>query len=223
MHKYTILFGVLGVVIAILTIMSQTSYQVAITNILSWRGISEWINNPSIETITGLLVILKFCLLVIVAFYVHKFIRYITKKQNSQIQNNICTPNITEKRVTFDYSNNNGAVFIGKEDKQFNLSFSKASNTSIHFYSSKHSNKSNCIAICRVKNIEPSSIIKFDDYDSSSSVYTIRLGEYFIAKNPSGYYLQGKIISLKDDSSGDSNDEIIFDYIISKEPVFTRF
>jgi hypothetical protein len=113
--------------------------------------------------------------------------------------------------VTFDYSNNNGSYSIGQGELMFNIHFSKASNTSIHFYTNPPTIRSVSLA----KNI--SDIREINDariYDNSSRVRTILLNQIGIAQNSNGFYAAIKVLSIKDDSRGDNNDEITFEYFI---------
>lgn len=122
-------------------------------------------------------------------------------------------------RVTFDYSNNNGRYCIGQNELMFELCFSKASNTSIHVY-----NDSKSIAtIALVKNL--SFIHQITDariYDTSSRVRTPTINQIVILQNINGFYAAIKVLALKDDTRGDGNDEITFEYIIQTNgsPIF---
>lgn len=126
------------------------------------------------------------------------------------------------KRISFDYSTNNSIISVGRGDSEFRLSFGKASNTSIHFYSSGRSNGCNCVKIARVRGIRRmGETLKFEGQDSTSNSYTIELGENFFALNPNGYFLLGKVVSLKDDTRGDDCDEVVFDYAINRSGEFS--
>ncbi len=118
-------------------------------------------------------------------------------------------------RISFDYSTDNHIVSVGSGDKEFKIGFSKASNTSIYIYNLKHKSGVNCVKVARVKDVIVGEIIRFHEYDSSSSNYTINIGEIFLAENSSGFFLQAKVVLLKDDSRGDDHDEIVFDYQIN--------
>jgi len=123
----------------------------------------------------------------------------------------------TKGRVTFDYSTNNSIVSVGDGDCRFRISFSKASNTAIYMYTQKHSRKTNIKRLARVKGAGAGSILRFENFDSSSDVYQIRLGEHFLAENNKGCFMQGKIISLKDDTRGADHDEVVFDFEINTQ------
>lgn len=113
--------------------------------------------------------------------------------------------------VTFDYSNNNGQFSIGQSELFFETNFSKASNTSIHLYNDPTSIRTIAVA----KGIE--SINEIEDcreYDTSSRARTIKINQIAILQNINGFYAALKIKSIKDDTRGDENDEVIFEYRI---------
>ena len=123
--------------------------------------------------------------------------------------------------VIFDYSNNNGLYSVGQGELLFDIKFSKASNTSIHLYNDPRSIRTVAIA----KDIE--NINEIEDcrkYDTSSRARTIKIGQVAIIQNNNGFYAAIKILSIKDDSRGDENDEITFDYIIQTNgsPIFKQ-
>lgn len=119
----------------------------------------------------------------------------------------------TKGRVTFDYSTNNGVVTVGQGDCRFGVHFSKASDTSIYVYRGAGGTR----AVARIKGAVSGDIVRFQDHDSSSRVYSVNLGEHFLLENAKGCFMQGKIISIKDDSRGAPNDEVVFDYEINTE------
>ncbi len=121
-------------------------------------------------------------------------------------------------KVSFDYSTNNGLVVLGEKDIKFGAKFSKASDSTIHVYND-HSTISK---VLRVKNLKSGDIININDFDNSSRSYTIGVGELFILENHNGYFLQGRLESIKDDRRGDDRDEVCFDYQIldSQNTVF---
>lgn len=111
------------------------------------------------------------------------------------------------KTKCFDYSTNNGTVQIINGSSVFNIRFSKSSDHDIFVLSSA----SNISAVARVRNTRPTTPIEFSKLDSSSSSYTVRVGEQFIVKNNNGEFFQGKILSVKDDRYGPV-DEVCFAY-----------
>lgn len=122
--------------------------------------------------------------------------------------------------VTFDYSNNNGRYTIGQEYLAFETCWSKASNTSIYIYNDSNSVKS----VSLVKDIADIDKIKdARSYDTSSRTRTIKINQIGILQNINGFYAAVKVLSIKDDSRGDENDELTFEYRIQTNgsPDFT--
>ena len=114
------------------------------------------------------------------------------------------------KKACFDYSTNNGRISISLNSINFELHFDKASDTQIHLYN----DGTNILSIARLKNISPGEDINFEAFDSTSRVYTIGLGGYFIAKNTQSYLILGRVLSIKDNKRGDAEDEVCFAYSI---------
>jgi hypothetical protein len=50
--------------------------------------------------------------------------------------------------------------------------------------------------------------------DSTSRTYTIQENEVFLAQNKLGFWLQGRVLEIKDDSRRDDRDEVTFEYVI---------
>lgn len=113
--------------------------------------------------------------------------------------------------ATFDYSNNNGNFAIGQGELMFETHWSKASNTSIHIYTNPPTIRTVAIA----KDIENiSEISDARNYDNSSRVRTVKLNQITVLQNNNGFYAAIRVLSIKDDSRGDRNDEISFEYFI---------
>jgi hypothetical protein len=115
-------------------------------------------------------------------------------------------------KVTFDYSNNNGSYFIGKDEMLFETSWSKASDTSIHLYKDPPSIQGVAIAQnkARIKDIKDAT-----EFDMSSRARTINESEIAILKNNYGNYAAIRIIDIKDNSRNDDRDELNFEYVIN--------
>ncbi|NIF28903.1 hypothetical protein F3J44_21295 [Pantoea sp. Tr-811] len=128
----------------------------------------------------------------------------------AEASRNAAAPTIQDKGlelICFDYSTQNGEIRIYSQKGQyFDLSFSKASNESIHIYSS-HGTR-----VARVKNAKSNQPLSFDAYDSTSRSYTVRTGEVFLARNLEGSVLAARIYSITDDSRGADSDEVTFGY-----------
>ena len=112
----------------------------------------------------------------------------------------------------FDYSNNNGQYTIGTKENIFNTKWSKASNTCIHAY--KDGQGIECIALIKGP-IELSKIEKIEG-DFSSRCRTASVGDVVVWKNENGKYALTKVVKIKDDTKGDSVDELECEYLILK-------
>lgn len=117
--------------------------------------------------------------------------------------------------VSFDYSNNDGVYNIGTGEYKFVTSWSKASNLSIHVYN--HYLGSGGIALLK-------SLNSFDDFcDSEDLDFTSRtrcasVGDGIIWINDYGNMAITKISKILDNSRGDQNDLLEFEYIILYKP-----
>lgn len=112
----------------------------------------------------------------------------------------------------FDYSNNNGTYVIGLQERVFTTKWSKASGTSIHAYS----DSTDIDSIALKKNVKDLSSLNLIDADFSSRCRTAQIGDAVVWKNINGYYAVTKIVSIKDDSRGDTRDELECQYVIFK-------
>jgi len=113
--------------------------------------------------------------------------------------------------VSFDYSNNNGKYCIGQNELMFELKFSKASNRSIYIYNDPPSIQT----IALIKEISEIGLITdARNYDTSSRTRCPNINQIVTLQNKNGFYAAVKILAIKDDSRGDLNDEVSFEYII---------
>lgn len=117
-----------------------------------------------------------------------------------------------EGTFTFDYSNNNGEYVIGDGEASFITKWSKASNTSIHAYNDGEG----ITAIALQKGVEKIDSIENIEGDFSSRCRTAQIGDAIIWKNVNGRTAITKVISIKDDTRGDSQDELTCEYYIFK-------
>lgn len=113
-------------------------------------------------------------------------------------------------KVVFNYSNNNGVYTIGENEYIFDTMWTKASKEYIHFYNDKPSIKTVRLA----KDVQNIDSIDPNKYDSSSRARTAGIGQFAIFENMQGNFLITKILDIKDDSRGDPNDEVTFEYKI---------
>ncbi|KAB7675280.1 hypothetical protein [Plesiomonas shigelloides] len=115
-------------------------------------------------------------------------------------------------RKSFDYSNNNGIYSIGSDELKFDTKWTKASGDSIHVYNDPASIKG--IALVNgVPSIDMISDAK--SYDYSSRTRTPQEGDIVIFQNTYGHFAAVKIIDIKDNTRGDSSDELTMEYVIN--------
>ncbi len=117
-------------------------------------------------------------------------------------------------QISFDYSASNGRIQVGSVERLFVLRFTKASDTAIHL--TKHG--TNLAWIARVKDAPPGSSVNVEELERSSDNYTIRLSELFLAQNPAGYVVQGRIEHIAGDAQGAQSDQLTFTYRIMLPP-----
>ena len=102
----------------------------------------------------------------------------------------------------------------------FEVCFSKASNDRIHVYNDSESVENIALAkdCLEIKQIADARM-----YDNSSRVRTPAIGQIVILQNVNGFYSALKILALKDDTRGDQNDEVSFEYVIQTNgtPIFS--
>jgi len=122
--------------------------------------------------------------------------------------------------VTFDYSNNNGRYFIGQGELLFEIDFSKSSNYNIQLLNDPTSIKTVAIVkgVTEIKEVKDAR-----EYDGSSRIRRPNINQVAVLQNINGFFAAIKIIAIKDDTRGDSNDEITFEYKIQTNgsPDFT--
>lgn len=116
-------------------------------------------------------------------------------------------------RVSFDYENSNDHEFlIGKNDLQFTLRFSKASDTSIHIYR----DPADIRAIARIPNAGRIDEVRdVSALDYANRVVTPVEGELVALENTHGSYAVIHIHDIRDARRNDDRDEITFSYVIN--------
>lgn len=123
--------------------------------------------------------------------------------------------------VTFDYSNNNGRYFIGQDELMFEIDLSKSSNFNIQLLNDPPSIRTVAIAkdITNIKEVKDTRI-----YDGSSRIRRPNINQVALLQNTNGFFAAIKILAIKDDTRGDNNDEITFEYKIQTNgsPDFTE-
>ncbi len=116
--------------------------------------------------------------------------------------------------IDFDYSRDDGQISVPSPLGSIDLRFSKASDTEVHLYRTP-----TLVAIMRLKGVVRDTLLNMEEFDGSSHVYTIGLGEAFAALNKTGEVLVGRILAIADDSRGASADQVRFEYRIFQSGV----
>ena len=122
----------------------------------------------------------------------------------------------------FDYSSCNGRFVIGDGPVEFETKWSKASDKAIHIYNDPPS--INGIAAPR----KVDSIGQISDaggFDYTSRSRQVRLGGCGVFRNIQGFYAAVRVLEIKDDTRGASEDEVRFRYVIQPDGSgdFSRF
>ena len=114
-------------------------------------------------------------------------------------------------QVEFDYSNNDGKYFIGQGKLAFELQFSKASDQAIYIYNDPTSINTVAIAkgIKHIRDIKDASV-----FNTTSRSRCPKINEIVVLQNTNGFYAAIKILSIKDDTRGEENDGVTFEYKI---------
>lgn len=111
--------------------------------------------------------------------------------------------------IDFDYSRDDGQISVPSPLGSIDLRFSKASDTEVHLIRTP-----TLVAIMRLKGVVRDTLLDMEEFDGSSHVYTVGLGEAFAALNKMGEVLVGRILAIADDSRGASADQVRFEYRI---------
>lgn len=114
-------------------------------------------------------------------------------------------------RVAFDYSNNNGRYSIGSGEQMFEVDFSKSSDRNIQLLNDPSSIRT--VGIAKgCSTIED--IVDARSFDGSSRIRRPKVGQVAVLQNENGYWAAIKVLSIKDDTRSDEDDEVVFDYVI---------
>ena len=118
----------------------------------------------------------------------------------------------TAGEVAFDYSNYNGHFVIGRSTMEFETSWTKAGNTSIHVYNDPAS--INGIALAPFEFTDISQLTNVESLNYTSRFRTPQIGQIVVFRNTDGFYAVVQILGIKDDTCGDANDELHFRFAI---------
>lgn len=113
---------------------------------------------------------------------------------------------------SFDYSRNNGILTIGTEEYTFDTQWGKASNVSIYAYSDASSIDK--IGYKRERYAYPA-IHELEEYfENTSRSFTVHKEEFVVWRNKWGKYAVTRVKTIKDDTKGDTEDQLSIDYKI---------
>ena len=116
--------------------------------------------------------------------------------------------------VVFDYSSYNGRYIIGSGNVEFETRWSKASNTSIYILNDPPT--INGVAVVRGATSIPQ-VLDATELDFTSRIRTPRLGQIVVLRNTRGFYAALQILEIRDDTRGDSHDELRFRYAVQSD------
>ena len=116
--------------------------------------------------------------------------------------------------ASFNYSSHNGHFRIGEGYLEFDTHWTKASNTSIHCYT----DSTNLRGIALVpRGAELKSIPSIEKLDFTNRVRTPEIGRIVVLQNTHGIYAALKVLEIKDDTRGDAEDYLRFQYWILQD------
>ena len=116
--------------------------------------------------------------------------------------------------VVFDYSSYNGRYVIGSGHLKFETKWTKAGKTSIHVYNDPPT--INGVALARGITSIPQ-VLNATALDFTSRTRTPSLGQIVVLRNAKGFYAALQVLGIKDDTRGDSHDQLRFRYAIQPD------
>ena len=117
--------------------------------------------------------------------------------------------------AVFDYSNYDGRYVIGRGLLEFETKWSKADNNSVDVYNNPPS--INGVARTPREWATISQVANADSLEYTSSVIAPRIGQIVVFRNVNGFYAAVHLLTIKDDTRGDSRDELRFQYVIQDD------
>jgi hypothetical protein len=109
----------------------------------------------------------------------------------------------------FDYSKNDGKITVNQDSMVFDLRFSKGDDNRIHLYKI-----GNVGRIARLKDISSGEAFYLNDFESSSTHYTVHTNEAFLAENSLRQTLVGRMVFIADESRGAEIDLLSFVFYV---------
>lgn len=117
--------------------------------------------------------------------------------------------------VAFDYSNYDGRYVIGRGVSTFETKWSKADNTRIYVYNDPNSIYGVALGHSDWTSIDQ--VTGAGELDYTSPHRDPAVGQIVVLRNTDGFYAAVRLLSIKDKTRGDSQDELRFEYSIQPD------
>ena len=117
--------------------------------------------------------------------------------------------------VIFDYGNHNGRYIIGRGVSTFETMWSRADNTRIRVYNDPDSINGVALGHSDWTGIDQVTGARQLDYTSRARIPAV--GQIVVLRNTNGFYAAVKLLSIKDKTRQDDQDELRFEYSIQPD------
>ena len=117
--------------------------------------------------------------------------------------------------VIFDYGNHNGRYIIGRGASTFETMWSRADNTRIRVYNDPDSINGVALGHSDWTGIDQVTGARQLDYTSRARIPAV--GQIVVLRNTNGFYAAVKLLSIKDKTRQDDQDELRFEYSIQPD------
>ena len=117
--------------------------------------------------------------------------------------------------VIFDYGNHNGRYIIGRGASTFETMWSRAENTRIRVYNDPDSINGVALGHSDWTGIDQVTGARQLDYTSRARIPAV--GQIVVLRNTNGFYAAVKLLSIKDKTRQDDQDELRFEYSIQPD------
>ena len=117
--------------------------------------------------------------------------------------------------VIFDYGNHNGRYIIGRGASTFETMWSGADNTRIRVYNDPDSINGVALGHSDWTGIDQVTGARQLDYTSRARIPAV--GQIVVLRNTNGFYAAVKLLSIKDKTRQDDQDELRFEYSIQPD------
>ena len=117
--------------------------------------------------------------------------------------------------VIFDYGNHNGRYIIGRGASTFETMWGRADNTRIRVYNDPDSINGVALGHSDWTGIDQVTGARQLDYTSRARIPAV--GQIVVLRNTNGFYAAVKLLSIKDKTRQDDQDELRFEYSIQPD------